>query len=177
MRRSIVSGFGIAALLAGIAAWAPADLRAAAQAKSGPRSIDACGVLTSEELGAIVKRKVQPRKVPASQPASLGVSVCMYATADGLHTISVTTYGPEAISRTQSKTLQAYYDAMKTSNAQAARKPPIVIPGAGRHASFFVNPRGAGDVLLVLRNDCVVVSSLNGFTRDEALATGKAIGG
>jgi hypothetical protein len=149
---------------------------AAVQAKSGPRSIDACGVLTQAELETVVKRKVRPRAVPASQPASLGVSICMYATTDGLHTVSVTTYGPEAIARTQSKTLQAYYDAMKTSNAQAAGKPPVVIPGAGRHASFFMNPRGAGDVLQVLRNDCVVIASLNGFTREEALATGKAIG-
>lgn len=149
---------------------------AAPQAKSGPQSIDACGVLTRAELEAAVKRKVRPSAVPASQPTSIGVSVCMYATTDGLHTASVTTYGPEAIRRTQSKTLQAYYDAMKTSNAQLAGKPPVVIPGAGRHASFFANPRNAGDVLLVLRDDCVVVTNLNGFTREEAIATGKAIG-
>jgi hypothetical protein len=148
----------------------------AAQGKSGPRSVNACAIADAPELEAALGRKVRPQAIPASTPASIGVSVCMWATPDGRKTLSVSTYGPEAVSRTTSKDLRTYYDSMKTSNANLGRRAPIVFPGVGRHASYFVNPRGSGDVILILRQDCVVTINANGLTRDEAQKVAAAAG-
>jgi hypothetical protein len=163
-----------AVLLALALAAAPAGL--CAQGRSGPRSVNACTVATQAELEAALGTRIRPQAVPASQPASLGVSVCMWATADGRRTLSVTTYGPEAISRTSSRDLKTFYEGMKTSNANLARKPPIVLPRVARHASYFVNPRNAGDVILVLRQDCVVTLNVFGLKREEIDAVAKAAG-
>jgi hypothetical protein len=95
---------------------------------------------------------------------------------DGRKTLSVSTYGPEAVKRTISKDLKTYYESMKISNANQARRGAIVFPHAGRHASYFVNPRGAGDVILILRNDCVVTINAAGLTRDEAQKVAEAAG-
>jgi hypothetical protein len=46
----------------------------------------------------------------------------------------------------------------------------------GRHASYFINPRGTGDVILILRNDCVVTINASGLTRDEAQKVAEAAG-
>ena len=162
--------FGLAVL----ASMAPP---AHAQARSGPRSVDACGVLTEAELKEAVGRPVRSSPVPASQPASIGVSVCMWATNDGRRTLSVTTYGPEAVQRTHARDLKTYYESVKTSNANVARRAAIVVPGAGRHASYFLNPRGTGgDVILVLRRDAVVTINAAGLSPEEIVKVARAAG-
>lgn len=158
----------------GLASTAPPAL---AQSRSGPRSVDACGVLTQAELKEALGKAVSSSPVPASQPASIGVSVCMWATGDGRRTLSVTTYGPEAVQRTQAKDLRTYYESVKTSNANLARRAPIVVAGAGRHASYFLNPRGTGgDVVLVLRRDAVVTINASGLSREEIVKVARAAG-
>ena len=107
---------------------------AAAQVKSGPRALDACGLATKAELEEGLKKKLVARPVPPGTPTSLGVSTCMWATPNGRQTLSVTTYTPEALQRTQTKTLAMYYDALKTSNANNAGRPAVVLPGIARHA-------------------------------------------
>ena len=160
--------------LVGLASTAPLAL---SQARSGPRSVDACAVLTQAELKEALGKAVRSSPVPASQPASIGVSVCMWATGDGRRTLSVTTYGPEAVQRTQTKDLKTYYESVKTSNANLARRAPIVVPGAGRHASYFLNPRGTGgDVVLVLRRDAVVTINASGLSREEIVKVARAAG-
>jgi hypothetical protein len=155
----------------------PAAARpASAQARSGPRAVDACSVLTQAELKEALGRPVRSSPVPASQPASIGVSVCMWATADGRRTLSVTTYAPEAVKRTHAGDLKTYYESVKTSNANLARRAAIVLPGVARHASYFVNPRGTGDVILVLRRDCVVTINASGLSRDEITKVARAAG-
>jgi len=149
---------------------------AGAQAKSGPQSVNACTLVTAAELEGALGKKVRPQPVPASTPASIGVSVCMWATGDGLKTLSVSSYGPEAVSRTATKDLRTYYESMKSSNARAGGRPAIVFPGVGRHASYFPGPQGAGGVILVLRNDCVVTINATGLTRDEAQKVAAAAG-
>lgn len=161
---------GIAAVLAAMAGIA------LAQARSGPRSVNACQVVTAPELEAAFGKPVMAMPVPAGTPASLGVSVCMYATKDGRRNLSVTTYGPEAVRRTHSQTVRNYYEAMKTSTASLAGRPAQVVPGAGRHASYFPNPRGNGEVIYVLRNDCTVTINAQGFTKEEIVAVAKAAG-
>lgn len=146
-----------------------------AQGKSGPQSIDACGVVTKEEIEAGLKRKIQSRPVPPATPASIGVSHCMWATPDGRRTMSVTTYGPEALKRTHTRTPQQYYDSLKTSNANNTGRPAQVLPGIGRHASFFANAQG-GSTVLVLRPDSVVVMSFTGVAKEEAAAVARAAG-
>lgn len=148
---------------------------AQAQGKSGPRSLDACGLVTKAELDAALKRPVQPRPIPPSTPATLGVSTCMWATADGRRTMSVTTYTPEALQRTQTKTLAVYYDSLKTSNANNAGRPAQVLPGIARHASYFA-ASGTSSTVLVHRQDSVVVINLTGLSRDEATAIARAAG-
>jgi len=148
----------------------------AAQGKSGPRSVNACGIADASELEAALARKVRPQPIPPTTTASIGVSVCMWATPDGRKTLSISTYGPEAVSRTTSKDLRTYYDSMKTSNANLGRRAPIVFPGVARHASYFVNPRGTGDVILILRQDCVVTINASGLTREEAQKVAAAAG-
>lgn len=149
---------------------------AAAQGKSGPRALDACALVTKAELDAALGRPVQPRAVPASTPATLGVSICMWATRDGRRTLSVTTYTPEALQRTQTKTLQTYYDSLRTSNASNAGRPAQVLPGIARHASYFPDREGLGATVLVNRHDAIVVINLTGLTKEEATAVAKAAG-
>src|SRR5690606_20504128 len=66
--------FASLVLCAALAAPVPA----AAQGKSGPRALDACALVTKAELDAALGRPVQPKPVPASTPATLGVSICMW---------------------------------------------------------------------------------------------------
>jgi hypothetical protein len=98
----------------------------------------------------------------------------MWATANGRQTLSVTTYTPEALARTQTKTLAIYYDSLKTSNANNAGRPAQVLPGIARHASYFETRSGA--TVLVHRHDCIVVMNLTGLTKEEATAVAKASG-
>lgn len=147
-----------------------------AQGKSGVMSVNACSIAPATELQAALAAKVRPQPIPPSTPASIGVSVCMWSTMDGRKTLSVSTYGPEAVKRTISKDLKTYYESMKISNANQARRAAIVFPRVGRHASYFINPRGTGDVILILRNDCVVTINASGLTRDEAQKVAEAAG-
>jgi hypothetical protein len=148
---------------------------ALAQGKTGPRGLDACGLVTKAELEAAIKKTVQSRQVPPSTPASLGVSHCMWASANGRQTLSVTTYTPDALARTQTKTLPIYYDSLKTSNANNAGRPAQVLPGIARHASYFA-AQGTSSTVLVHRNDSIVVISLTGMSKEEATAIAKAAG-
>jgi hypothetical protein len=160
--------------LALIALFVVAPL-ALAQGKTGPRGLDACGVVTKAELDAALKKPMQSRQVPPSTPASLGVSHCMWASPNGRQTLSVTTYTPDALARTQTKTLPIYYDSLKTSNANNIGRPAQVLPGIARHASYFPGA-GTASTVLVHRNDAIVVINLTGLSKDEATAVAKAAG-
>lgn len=164
--------FAWSALLAATVAAGPS---LAAQGKSGPRALDACGLVTKAELEEALKKKVQPRPVPPGTPATLGVSTCMWATTNGRQTMSVTTYTPEALQRTQTRTLAVYYDSLKTSNANNAGRPAQVLPGIARHASYFAAP-GTASTVLVHRSDSIVVINLTGLSKEEATAIAKAAG-
>ena len=146
-----------------------------AQGKSGPRALDACGLVTKAELEDALKKTIQPRPVPPGTPATLGVSTCMWASANGRQTMSVTTYTPEALRRTQTKTLAVYYDSLKTSNANNAGRPAQVLPGIARHASYFP-AQGTGATVLVHRHDSIVVINLTGLSKGEATAIAQAAG-
>ncbi len=146
-----------------------------AQGKSGPRALDACGLVTKAELDAALGKAVQPRPVPAGTPATLGVSVCMWATANGRQTLSISTYTPEALQRTQTRTLQVYYDSLRTSYANNAGRPAQVLPGIARHASYFPAV-GAASTVLVNRHDSIVVINLTGLSNEQAAAVAKAAG-
>ena len=168
---------GAAALLSILCASLVGPKPLQAQGKSGVMSVNACSIAPAAELQAALGAKVRPQPIPPSTPASIGVSVCMWATMDGHKTLSVSTYGPEAVKRTISKDLKTYYESMKISNANQARRGPVVFPRVGRHASYFANPRGTGgDVILILRNDCVVTINAAGLTRDEAQKVAAAAG-
>jgi hypothetical protein len=138
--------------------------------------VNACAILTAAELETALGKKVRPQPVPASTPASIGMSVCLWASADGRKTLSVATHGPEAVKRTVARDLPTYYESLKTSNANLARRPAVVFPGIARRACYFVNPRDSGDVILVLRHDCVVTVTAAGLTRDEARKVAAAAG-
>ncbi len=159
-----------------LCAGAAAPGRLHAQGKSGVMSVNACSIAPAAELQAALATKVRPQPIPPSTPASIGVSVCMWSSMDGRKTLSVSTYGPEAVKRTISKDLKTYYESMTISNANQARRGAIVFPRVGRHASYFINPRGTGDVILILRNDCVVTINAAGLTRDEAQKVAAAAG-
>lgn len=161
--------------LAALAAVLVVPSFALAQGKTGPRGLDACGLVTKAELEAALKRPMQSRQVPPSTPASLGVSHCMWASANGRQTLSVTTYTPDALARTQTKTLPIYYDSLKTSNASNAGRPAQVLPGIARHASYFA-ASGTASTVLVHRNDAIVVINLTGLSKEEATEVAKAAG-
>ena len=167
MRRHLICGGAALVLLASSSLLA--------QGKSGPRALDACGLVTKAELEEALKKKVQSRPVPPGTPATLGVSTCMWASLNGRQTMSVTTYTPEALKRTQTKTLAVYYDSLKTSNANNAGRPAQVLPGIARHASYFAAP-GGGSTALIHRNDSIVVINLTGLSKDEATAIARAAG-
>ena len=167
---------GAAALLSLLCASLVGPKPLQAQGKSGVMSVNACSIAPAAELQAALATKVRPQPIPPSTPASIGVSVCMWSSMDGRKTLSVSTYGPEAVKRTISKDLKTYYESMKISNANQARRGAIVFPRVGRHSSFFANPRGTGDVILILRNDCVVTINAVGLTRDEAQKVAGAAG-
>jgi hypothetical protein len=164
-----VIGCGAAVVLLLAPGWA------AAQVKSGPRALDACNLATKVELEEGLKKKLVARPVPPGTPTSLGVSTCMWATPNGRQTLSVTTYTPEALQRTQTKTLAAYYDALKTSNANNAGRPAVVLPGIARHASYYP-AAGTASTVLVHRQDSIVVINLTGWSKEEATAIAKAAG-
>jgi hypothetical protein len=149
-------------------------IAATAQGKSGPRALDACGLVTKTELEEALKKKVQPIPVPPKTPTTLGVSTCMWA-ANSKQTLSVTTYTPEALQRTHTKTLAMYYDSLKTSNANNAGRPAIVLPGIARHASYFP-AAGSASTVLIHRHDSIVVINLTGWSKDEATAVARAAG-
>ena len=146
-----------------------------AQGKSGPRALDACGLVTKAELEAALKKTIQPRPVPPGTPTTLGVSTCMWASSNGRQTMSVTTYTPEALSKTQTKTIALYYDSLKTSNANNAGRPAVVLRGIAQHASYFP-AAGAGSTVLVRRADSVVVINLTGLSLEEATLVAQAAG-
>ena len=89
--------------------------------------------------------------------------------------MSVTTYTPEALQRTQTKTLAVYYDSLKTSNANNAGRPAQVLPGIARHASYFVGS-GTTSTVLVHRQDSIVIINLTGLSKEEATAIARAAG-
>ena len=89
--------------------------------------------------------------------------------------MSVTTYTPEALQRTQTRTLAVYYDSLKTSNANNAGRPAQVLPGIARHASYFAGS-GTSSTVLVHRQDSIVIINLTGLSKDEATAIAKAAG-
>lgn len=176
-RRTSVENMDKRRVFAAVAAIVCAfTLPLSGQGKSGPRSVDACGLLTQAELEGALTKKVRPVKVPANVPASLGVSVCMWATPDGRRTFSVSSYGPEAVRHTQAQTIEAYYDSLKTSNANLTRTPAHVVQGAGRRASWFPSVSGQGNTILVLRSDCVVTVNATGLSPQEIAVIAKAIG-
>ena len=51
-----------------------------------------------------------------------------------------------------------------------------MFPGVARHASYFVNPKNAGDVILILRQDCVINITASGLTREQAQKVATAAG-
>jgi len=163
------------AALATVMAVLAVPSSALAQGKTGPRGLDACGLVTKAELDAALKRPMQSRQVPPATPASLGVSHCMWASANGRQTLSVTTYTPDALARTQTKTLPIYYDSLKTSNANNTGRPAQVLPGIARHASYFPGA-GTASTVLVHRNDAIVVINLTGLSKDEATAVAAMAG-
>ena len=148
---------------------------ALAQAKSGAQSVDACTVPTQATLEQAIGKKVKSQRVPASTPASLGVSVCMWATPDGRRTLSVSTYAPAAVRNTQAKTIETYYESLKTQNASLSGR-PRVIQGVKLRAVSFPSARGSGDTILILRSDCTVVVNAAGFGAPEIAALAKAAG-
>jgi hypothetical protein len=145
------------------------------QAKSGVMSIDACATPSQAKLEAATARKLKAQKVPPSTPASAGVSVCMWATPDGRQTLSVSTYSPTAVKNTQSKTIDTYFESLRTQNAQLSGR-PRVIPGVSKRAVSFPSSRGTGDTILVLRSDCVVVINAAGFKPEQIASIAKAAG-
>ncbi len=167
--RAAVGSGVVLVLLAFSPTWA------SAQGKSGPRALDACGLVTKVELEEALKKKFQMRQVPPGTPTTLGVSTCMWATANGRQTMSVTSYTPEALSRTQTKTLAVYYDSLKTSNANNAGRPAMVLPGIARHASYFP-AAGTASTVLIYRHDSIVIINLTGLSKDEATAIARAAG-
>jgi len=148
---------------------------ASAQAKSGVMSVDACATPTQAKLEAATARKLRAQKVPPTTPASAGVSVCMWATPDGRQTLSVSTYSPTAVKNTQSKTIDTYFESLRTQNAQLSGR-PRVIPGVSKRAVSFPSARGTGDTILILRTDCVVVINAAGFTPEQVTGIAKATG-
>jgi hypothetical protein len=162
-------------LVAVLAACGAVVAPAAAQVKSGVSSVDACATPTQAKLEAAVGKKLKAQKVPPATPASAGVSVCMWATPDGRRTLSVTTYSPTAVRNTQSKTIDTYFESLKTQNAQMSGR-PRVIPGVVKRAVSFPASRGTGDTILVLRGDCTVVINAAGFSPDEVAGIAKATG-
>jgi hypothetical protein len=137
--------------------------------------VDACTVAPQAKLEAGIGKKLKAQKVPPATPASAGVSVCMWATADGRRTLSVATYSPTAVKNTQAKTIDAYYESLKTQNASFSGRPRVV-QGVQRRAVSFPAARGAGDTILVLRSDCTVVINAAGFAPAEIVAIAKSAG-
>lgn len=148
---------------------------AAAQGKSGIQSVDACTTPAKAKLEAAIGGRVMTQKVPASQPASAGVSICMWATPDGRRTLSVATYAPAALRNTQAGTIDTYYESLRTQTARVAGR-PRAIPGVQRRAVVYPAARGSGDTILVLRSDCTVVINVAGFTPEQITAIAKAAG-
>jgi len=165
-RRTLLS----AAVVAGL--FPPAVF---AQAKSGVMSVDACATPSQAKLEAATTRKLKAQKIPPTTPASAGVSVCMWATPDGRQTLSVSTYSPTAVKNTQSKTIDTYFESLRTQNAQLSGR-PRVITGVSKRAVSFPSARGTGDTILVLRTDCVVVINAAGFTPEQVAGIAKATG-
>jgi hypothetical protein len=165
-------GFVLALVATASLAYAPHVL---AQAKSGIMSVDACATPTQAKLEAATGKKLKAQKVPPATPASSGVSVCMWATPNGRQTLSVSTYAPAAVKNTQSKTIDTYFESLKTQNAQLSGR-PRVIPGVLKRAVSFPAARGTGDTILVLRTDCVVVINVAGFAPEQIAAIAKAAG-
>jgi hypothetical protein len=146
-----------------------------AQAKSGAQSIDACLVAPQAKLEAAIGKKLKAQKVPPATPTSVGVSVCMWATPDGRKTLSVASYAPAAVKNTQAKTIDTYFESLKTQNASFSGR-PRVIQGVMKRAVSFPAARGAGDTILVLRSDCTVVMNVAGFSAEELAGIAKAAG-
>ncbi len=148
---------------------------ALAQAKSGVNSVDACATPPQSRLETAIGKKLKALKLPPSTPASAGVSVCMWTTPDGRRTLSVSTYSPTAVRNTQSKTIDAYFESLKTQNASFSGR-PRVIPGVVKRAVSFPAARGTGDTILVLRGDCTVVINATGFSPEDIVGIAKATG-
>lgn len=146
---------------------------ASAQVKSGPQAIDACAAAPKAKLEVAAGKPLKPQKISPGTPTSMGVSVCMWATADGRKTLSVTTYAPAALRNTQAKSIDAYFESLKTQNAQFSGR-PRVIAGVARRAVSFPSSRGVGDTILVLRHDCTIVMNLGGFAPSDLPAVAKA---
>jgi hypothetical protein len=162
-----------AAILAVFAVSAfPASLLA--QGKSGPQSVDACRVLNQARLEEALGTKVRAQKVPPSTPASLGVSVCMWATPDGRRSLSVTTYGPQAVAHTRAGTIETYYESLKIANANRVHKPAKVLPGIKRKACTFPSESAQGDTILLLRSDAMVTMNVTGLSQEQIAAVAKA---
>jgi hypothetical protein len=145
-----------------------------AQGKSGPQSIDACQVLSQAKLEQALGAKVRAQKVPPSTPATLGVSVCMWATPDGRRSLSVTTYGPQAVAHTRAGTIETYYESLKVANANRVHGPAKVLPGIKRKACSFPGQSADGHTILLLRTDAMVIMNVTGLTDEQIAAVAKA---
>ena len=87
----------------------------------------------------------------------------------------MSTYAPAAVKNTQAKTIEAYFESLKTQNASFSGR-PRVIQGVVKRAVSFPAARGAGDTILVLRSDCTVVMNVAGFAPEEMAGIAKAAG-
>jgi hypothetical protein len=145
-----------------------------AQGKSGPQSVDACRVLSQAKLEQALGTKVRAQKVPPATPTSLGVSVCMWATPNGRRSLSITTYGPQAVAHTRAGTIETYYESLKVANANRVHRPARVLPGIKRKACSFPSETGQGDMILLLRSDAMVTMNVTGLSPEEIVAVAKA---
>jgi hypothetical protein len=98
----------------------------------------------------------------------------MWATPDGRRSLSVTTYGPQAVAHTRAGTIETYYESLKVANANRVHRPAKVLPGIKRKACTFPSESAQGDTILLLRPDAMVTMNVTGLTADQIVAVAKA---
>jgi hypothetical protein len=128
-------------------------------------TIDSCALLAAGEIEAAQKETVRESKSSAHRVKGLDVAQCIFATADVIHSISLTVMTAGG-ARSRGDAIRTYWAETFGPGRRLGRKnPPRAVPGAGQEA-FWTSDARAG-VLYVLSGDVVLRLSVGGVSDEE----------
>ena len=177
-RNLLVCFFGLATLVAG-GCKKPSAVPEGGGQESAPAKLDACALITKEEIQSIQGSSINETKSNARSEGAFRVSQCVYIAEDFVKSVSlmVTQSKPEGDGKRTPKDfwqeIFGRYNPEEGASGQGkeggesgkkGKTPPKKIDGLGDEAYWST---GLTSVLHVLKKDTIVYLSIGGADNDE----------